>query len=266
MLKKICVIVSVIVGLLFLPKIVFADLASDYQSYLNATGTYNSAYNDYVTARANYLASGSLDSQDKAMTATLRMLQTRDNLLVSYLAAMMTRIQDAKGMSDGDKSSLRGQLASEILWYSAHYNKLSSAGSLNDLVNDSDQAKQQFNNLTIIAVYRALISLGAADNNYLRGQLNGQISALQAKVAEIKSNGDKDTSSIERSLIDVQNKISRSQDKDNIALNLINSVKPNSYNLSDTFRTSQQNLTDSQAYLNEVDQGLLQIIMQIKTN
>ncbi len=265
-MKRIAVLFLGLGVLLLAPKVALADLASDYQNYLTSVGTYNSLFGDYVTARANYLASGSIDSQDKAREATLKMLQARDVLLVSYLTALNSRIDSQRGISDGDKNSLKGQISNEINWYSLHNNKLPSAGNLDDLVSDSDEAKVRFNDFTTLLVYRSLVNLGVAQNSSIRGDINSQIDNVKSKISEIKSNGDKDTSTIERSLVDVENKIARSQDKDNASLNIVNSIRPNSFNTLSDFQESQQDLTDSQAYLREATRGLLQIITQIKTN
>lgn len=250
----------------FLAGVVRADYASSYQAYVSATGTYQTAFGAYSTARSSYLASGSLDSESKAKDATLKMLQARDNMINNYLNALTSKIQSTNGISDGDKNSLFGQINTEITWYNAHLVKLPSAGSLQDLVSDSDEAKGQWNNSTLIVIYQSLIALGVGNNNYIRGELNGEISTLSSKIAEIKANQDKDTSLIERSVVDVQNKLSRSQDKDNTAKDLINAVKPSSFGTSDNFGSAQQDLLDSNSYLKEANQSLLQIITQIKTN
>lgn len=264
-LVRILVCLVILVGVIA-AKNAFADYASDYQNYINQTGVYQIDHNNYLTARANYLASGSLEAQDKARLATLKMLQSRDNLVVAYLAAIRSKVGTLSGLSDGDKGNLTNLLGSEIGWYSSHSVKLSSSGSLSDLVSDSDEAKTQFNSSTLVAVYVSLIDLGAGMNNSIRGQLNGEISTLQAKISEIKSNQDKDVSFIERSLTDVQNKIVRSQDKDNIASSLVNSIKPGDNDAENVFGEAQNDLADSNSYLKEANQGLLQIITQIKTN
>lgn len=264
-MKKLAVLASLAL-LFFIPLFVYADYATDYQNYINQMGNYQTSYNSYLTARANYLASGSLDSQDKAQIATAQMLKDRDLVVVDYLTAMSTKIKESQGISPADKITYQNLLTTEINWYNAHAAKISSAGSLSDLVNDSDEAKQEFSGLTTYAVYVSLINLGAGLNNYIRGEINGEITSLNAKIAEIKANQDKDVSSIERLMIDIQNKVSRSQDKDNAAKDLINSIKPTDTRFGSTFDDAQMDLTDSNSYLKEANQGLLQIITQIKTN
>lgn len=258
---------------LFLATAVFAQsptpndaYATAYQTYIDKNGIYQSAHNDYLTARASYFASGSLDSQAKAMAATLKMLKARDSVMVAYLLALKTKVTSSSGVSDVDKSSVSSSVDSEVSFYNTHNTKLDSAGSLNDLVSDSDEAKAQYTNSTALNIYTGLIDLGMGENNSIRTQIVNEITILRAKIDEIKANQDKDVSTIERYLVDVQNKISRSSDKDNTAKTLIGSIKPSDSGISNAFNDAQTALTDSNSYLKEANQQLLQIITLIKTN
>lgn len=239
--------------------------ATAYQDYLNKGGVYQSTYNDYLVARSAYLASQSLDSKDKTMTATLKMLQARDDVMTSYLNAIKIKLQITQGVSPSDVSSLGSQLDAEISYYAGHRTKLTSAGSLDDLVNDSSQAQSQYDSSTLLVIYLSVIDLGAGNNNAIRQELNNEITLLQAKITQIKSNQDKDVSIEERSLVDVQNKIVRSQGKDQDANNLILGIKSSDQNKSNAFQDAESDLTNSNLYLQEATQGLLQIITQIKT-
>ncbi|CAN5336418.1 hypothetical protein BH10PAT1_BH10PAT1_0620 [soil metagenome] len=265
MTRKFLALFLSIFFLLISTKIILADYATSYQSYIDTTGNYQSAYNGYLTARASYFASGNLDSEDKARAATLKMLQSRNNVVVSYLNAVNAKVQATLGLDDGDKSSLQNQINTENSWYTAHTTKLNSAGSLQDLVSDSDEAKSQFQNSTQITIYQNLIAMGVANNSYIRGEIVNEINTLQLKIDEIKSNQDKDTSVVERSLVDVKNKISRSQDKDNLAKNLVGSIKPQNSQGNNDFTDAQSYLADSNSYLKEANQGLLQIIIELKS-
>lgn len=265
-MKKLSTILIFIFSFVFLAHEVRADYATSYQSYIDTTGLYQTAHNSYLTARAAYLASKSLESEDKAKAATLKMLQARDGVVVSYLTAISSKLQSTKGLGDTAKNSLTDRINGDISWHNAHNSKLNSAGSLSDLVSDSDEAKNNFTNVTLPVVYSSIVNLGVANNTYLRDQLNAQISILEAKLNEIKINQDKDVSGIERSLVDVKNKISRSIDKDNAAIATVSSIKPNTFGGSNaTFSDAQSNVVDANLYLKEATQSLLQIISQIKT-
>lgn len=265
-MKRFFVVLIFILFFVFIAHEVRADYATSYQDYINKTGVYQSSHDSYLTARANYLASQNIDSSDKAMAATLKMLQTRDDLVVSYLNAVKSKIQNTQGISSSDQSSYGGRLDAEVVWYNAHKTRLSSAGSLDDLVSDSNEAKSQFGNSSLISIYQSIILLGIGNNSYIRGEVSSEVSALQAKIDEIKANQDKDVSLIERSLVDVQNKLGRSQSKDSDAQNMISSIKPSDTRKDNVFTDAQSFLADSNSYIKEANVELLQIITQIKSN
>lgn len=263
-MKKISTIILSTFLILFFAGLVRADYPTDYQSYIDKMGIYLNAHNTYLTARANYLASQNIDARDKAMAATLKMLQARDDVMTSYSTVIKTKVLITQGIPLLDQSSYASRFDSEISWYNLHNTRLTSAGSLDDLVRDSDEASSQFTNSTSILIYTSIVALGAGNNAYIRGELQNEVTILQAKIDEIKANLDKDVSSVERSMIDVKNKLDRSQNKDTDALGLMNAVTSGQQILS-RFQAAQSDLSDSNAYLKEANQGMLQIITQIKS-
>ncbi len=263
-MKKFAILLSLLI--IFLSaKNVLADYQSIYQEYINKTGAYNTTYNNYTIARSSYLNSQSLESKDKALNATRSMLEARDSLIVSYLSAIKEKLKNNKGILESDKSSILGQLDTEIVWYNAHSSKLPSAGSLDDLVADSNEAKTQFNNSTLSIIYGSLVDLGVGDNTFIRGEIVSEVGTLNAKISEIKANQDKDVSLAERSIIDIQNKLTRSMDKDNAAKTAILGLKPTDQQKSNVFSNAMTLITDSNSYLKEATAGLLQVITQLKT-
>ncbi len=99
----------------------------------------------------------------------------------------------------------------------------------------------------------------------MRGEITNEVSALNAKIAEIKANQDKNTSTIERTMVDIQNKLDRSQTKDNDAKNTINSINVSSQDINNDYANAQTLVSDSLSYLKEANQSLKEIITQIKT-
>lgn len=267
-MKKIFIVLVSLIAILFSIKAVHAQTtgyATVYQTYIDKQGVYQQAHSAYLTARSTYLASMSLDSKDKAIQATLKMLQSRDDLVVAYLNAIRSKIDTVQGMTSGDKSSAQGQIDTEVAWYNAHNLKLSSAGTLDDLVTDSDEAKTRFSSVTKVVIYQSIITISSGNNSFMRGEITNEISALNTKIAEIKANQDKNTSTIERTMVDIKNKLDRSQAKDDDAKNTMNSINVSTQNIDNDFATAQTLVSDSLSYLKEANQSLLQIITQIKT-
>lgn len=242
------------------------DYNRAYADYVYNTQLYNDAYSAYQLARSQYLASNTLVAQNNAREATLKMLQARDEMLKTYLTAIRLRIKETSGISANDLNTAFAQIDNDFVWWSNHKTKLPSAGSLDDLVTDSDEAYAHYP-ATLMIVYQSLstIFIGRLDSD--RSDLGRSIADLKNKVAQIKANGDKDTSQIERSLIDVDNSVSRSVSKQSEAKNIINSLslEKSSGSNEEKFADIKTKLKESLAYMNEAVNLINQIIIQIKT-
>ncbi len=242
------------------------DYNRAYADYVYNTQLYNDAYSAYQLARSQYLASHTLVAQNNAREATLKMLQARDEMIKTYLTAIRLRVKETSGISANDLNTVFAQIDNDFVWWSNHKTKLPSAGSLDDLVADSDEAYAHYP-ATLMLVYQSLstIFIGRLDSD--RSDLSRSIADLKNKVAQIKANGDKDTSQIERSLIDVDNSVSRSATKQSEAKNILNtlSLEKSSGSNDDKFAEIKTKLKESLAYMNEAVNLINQIIIEIKT-
>lgn len=265
------VLVSVVFLLVFgfLLKMVSAedfDYERAYQDFSYNYSLYDIALNEYKNARAEYLQFETLTSKDKAKTATLKMLQARDEVIKTYLTSIRMKIKESKGLSDGQKEGYYPRIDEEFKYYESHKDKLSSAGSLEDLVKDSEEESERYESSTKIVVYTSLIGVATGKTSFLRQEIEKSITDLKAKIAEIREAGDKNVSAIERSVTDLENKVARSKDKDNQAKDMVNKIKVTQRDKASDFDEALQNVQDSYLYLKEVNTYLLEIVRQIKTN
>ncbi len=243
------------------------DFNRAYADYIYNTQLYNDAYSAYQLARSQYLASNTLVAQGNAQTATLKMLQARDEMVKTYLTAIRMRLKETDGISINDLNIAFTQIDNDFTWWGSHKTKLASAGSLDDLVADSGEAYTHYQT-TLMIVYQSLttIFVGRLDSD--RSDMGRLVADLKNKVAQIKINGDKDTSQIERSLIDVDNSISRSASKESEAKNIINTLTldQNSNESNDQrFADTKTKLKESRAYMNDAVNLINQIVIEIKT-
>jgi len=104
------------------------------------------------------------------------------------------------------------RIDSEIFWFQDHRSKISSAGSLSDSEIDSLEAAERFV-LTERIIYESLINVSSGSVASLRNELNSLLSDVRQKTFEIKANGDHDVAIVERWLVEMDNKITRSLDK-----------------------------------------------------
>ncbi|HEX6976783.1 MAG TPA: hypothetical protein VF185_00285 [Patescibacteria group bacterium] len=243
------------------------DYNRAYADYVYNTDLYNTAYSDYQVARSAYLSSKTLAAQTNAQSATLKMLQARDEMVKTYLTALRMRIKETQGLVDNDKNVIFSQIDTDVAWWIAHKTKLTSAATLDDLVADSNEAYDHYPS-TLIVIYNGLFDVftGRIDDN--RNNMQRIVESIKVEVAQIKANGDKNTSQIERTLIDVDNDVQRSQTKESEAKNIITgmTLEQNASESNDQkFENAKTKLKESLAYLNDAEKLIIQIMTQIKT-
>lgn len=272
-MKKIPFILLIIICCFIIIRPVFsqspsADLTFDraYQDYSYNLSLYDAALNTYKNAKAQYLQYNTLTAKEDSTAATLKLLQARDEVVITYLTSLRRKIAELPGVFDNEKGPLLTNIDGEVSFYTEHKGKLTSAGSLEDLVSDSNTAKERYESATKIVIYSSLIGIGTGKNEYDRGMLEKSLNDLKGKVSEINTNGDKDVTAIERSLIDMANKIERSKVKDQAAKDLINAMSKSEDDKESVYIEAIGNAQNSQLYLKEVNKYLLEIVRQIKSN
>ena len=239
------------------------DYNKAFQDYYYTTGIYNRYFDDYQSARAKYFQITTLATEDAAREATSKMLTARDDVIVTYLTAIRMKLRETSGLTEEDKNTTFDRIDTEITWYKDHKTQVPSAQTLSDLVTDSDEAKSHYL-LTKAVVYFALIQVAEGKIDYFRNQLNENISDLKVKIGEIRENGDKNVIPVEHAIIDIENKVQRSRDKEVEAIDRINLARGD-VNATIVYEDSLARMQESFLYLKEVNSNLREIIKQIKT-
>jgi len=85
-----------------------------YETYLDDIDTYDKAHNEYIFRRSQYLNFKTLKSQQEAQGATLVMLQTRDQVAISYLRALDVRLNNAIGVPQARHEGLNIRINEEV--------------------------------------------------------------------------------------------------------------------------------------------------------
>lgn len=226
-----------------------------YKDYVFRTDQYNTAHAEYLLARSQYFQAQTLASQTKARDATAAMLAARDEVIRTYLIALSQRLTETQGISESIKNGLTTRLNAEITWWENHKNRIRSAGTLNDLVTDSEEAAKHFPTTESMA-YEVLSTVPMGVEFVLRTELNELLSRTKTKVGQIRGNGDLDTTNAERFILETEQKLTRSLDKEVSVQSLITS-------LTEVGRgTSQQK--DKNAIYNQVISGLNESLQYLK--
>lgn len=252
----------------FLTSVVIAqsfDFNKAYADYVFNLDVYQKAHAEYVLARGQYLASKTVAAQQKAIDVTKTMLESRDMATSTYLTALRMRIKENTGLSDNDKNNLYAMIDPDVVWYADHKTRVASVESLNDLVSDSNEARDYYQKTTEPNVYKILTYNAVGKLTIFETIDKNAITDLDSKIVEIKGNGDKKTDTIDRAMLDSQNSLERALEKDTAALNVINDPKNASRDPNSTYNSAQDILSQSLGYIKSANNILIEVVRNIKT-
>lgn len=257
----------VFVGILFLSKNTLAqdfNYETAYKDYQYNLNQYNNLYSDYKLSRGRYLQNKTPLSEEEAKKTTVEMLIARDETVRTYLTALRLRLMENQGISDTEKESVYKRIDSEVNYYKDHKEKLKGAGTINDLVKDSNNAKEQYDTFTQNVFYNALINISIGNTSYKRTQIERMILDLKTKIVEIKSEGDKDLLVTDGALIEIDNKLTRSRDKEVSTIDTIVKLEKEKKNKDTYYTQAIGSVQESYLYLKEIVAGLKEIVRIIK--
>ncbi|QQG47378.1 MAG: hypothetical protein HY044_04615 [Candidatus Woesebacteria bacterium] len=264
MTKKIFIFSFIVfLFLSFVYRVKASDFDKALSDYKASVDIYQKADNDYQLARSQYLSSQTLASQQKAQQATYAFLKARDDVISTYLSMLRQKITDTKGIGDNDKNGFYGRIDSDVSFYIDHRDKIPSAGSLTDLFSDSDKARDHYNKITLPLIYRILATLPDGTVQVFLGRITDIIGRISTKTSEIKK--DKDTQTIERWIIETQNRVDRAKDKESSILTDLPKIET----VKDPFSSYNSFLgsyDETIQYLKEANIYLKEIVKNIMTN
>ena len=237
-----------------------------FSDYLYNLDLYRQAYQEYISAKESYLRYQTLTSKNTALEKTLKMAQTRDEVMRTYLVALKMKIGESLGIFASDQNFFNLKLDNEANWYLAHKEELSSAGSLEDLVKLANKAGERYSQETEILLYQTLYKILLGKELALKEKIDNQIEAIKEKLKEIKNKGDKDVSLPERWLLETENRLLRFEEKISVSGEEIEKMeKTSGGNREQIYHEAQLNLQEAHQYLREANRYLKEVIREIKT-
>jgi hypothetical protein len=262
------IILIVVVFLLFFLSTTLSKAESlgynkAHLDYIYNLDIYKKSHDEYELARGNYLQSKTLASQEKAQSTTAQMLQDRDQVVINYLTALRAKLADTPGLDDSQKQTYYSQLDDQVVWYRNHKTTLLSNASLASLTASSNDAAQKYKDTQII-IYKALSIIENGKLNDYENQMLQIVDELKPKFAEIKTDGEKDTTSMERGVDDVKSKIDQSNQKEDKAWEGLAKIVATDTNQKGLFDSSDKLFLEGLQLLKEANGILNQIIQNIK--
>ncbi len=237
-----------------------------YQNYISQMDKYRAAREEYQLKRVAYLRHGTLTAQREAEVATKNFLSARDEVWITYIAAVIAKLNITSGIDETQRGEINTKLEEERNWYVDHKQRVESENNLDNLVSLSDEAKTRSDTTQEVG-FLALhtISFGKIDSN--REDASNLIIQLENKIAGIESAGNKDTTIIKKWLGDAKNQLAQTQGNEELARKEIDKMKdPRSGTKKTTyFNTSQNFLSQARTNVLEAMRFMREIIIEIKT-
>lgn len=238
-----------------------------YSDYVYTTEVYRKAHANYLLAKSQYVQAQTLTAQTQAQQATVSMLQSRDDVVITYMRALRMRILEAPGLDELTKQDLFARIDSEIAWYETHKAGISSAGTLTDLEDDSDEASKRFARISSILAYEVLatIPIGKVQSHY--SEMDSLLSEIKQKIEAIRQKGDHDTADTERWVLESENKLARSREKQVAVQANINILQSGDFKGSGStyYEQTITSLQEANQFLREVNRYFQEILRVIKT-
>ncbi|MFC1789971.1 hypothetical protein ACFLZP_00635 [Patescibacteria group bacterium] len=234
-----------------------------YQEYLNVYDIYREDYKNYQLAKSQYETYQTLASKTIALERMTILLQTRTDVLIAFTIALRHHIAETTKIASSELNLLYLQLDDQIDWYREHKDTLTSAGSIPDLVKLSNEAQKRYSLLESL-IYQSLLEVYTFQEDRLHQRVQDQINAVEKKVLGLRTEGERDTSTLERWLLEVKNRKERANEKITEARPIKVSSKDNSRSKRNTYNRGIKLLEQSHQYLKETSLALMEIIGEIK--
>lgn len=263
------ILLIVLAFLLFPVQTTAQDLTYEqsYQDYLHAQEEYTREHSEYLLARSQYQQAGTLAAETKAREETSQMLAARDEVISTYVQAVRMRLLETEGVAETSRTGLSSRLEADVNWYRDHRDRVSSAGSLSDLVSDSEEAKKHYDQTTVPLVYESLIVIPTTRVSELRKDLSVVVSDVKNFVNTVEAEGTHDVSNADRWMIQIDGKMSRSLDKEIQAQNQLQALQnpDTKTNFNSIYNTSVTYVTESHQFLKEASTFLSEVMRLIRT-
>jgi len=263
---------------LFFSPAVFSQETVSFENILAEYNLKNEEYkkarSEYLLKRGQYLKFRTLKSEADAYEATLAMLELRDDMVVFYLLAIEKRLTDSPLVSDERRATLNFTIIEETAWFKNHRDNLVSAGTLENLVKDSDLAKERYEIIEPLAYeIFATISFSKLDSFYQRMKkislaINEKIEGIVGEEREEYQLSVRKQGILGRWIFESDGRIARGEEKKTEAENFI--FKSVASDASKHTMTSSGYskivviLGESRLFLNEASSLLKEIIREVK--
>jgi hypothetical protein len=250
------------------------DYDAAYKQYSLTLEEYQRVHSEYQFAKGQYQQFKTLKSQSDAIEATIKMLSKRDEVVVNYSSVLEERLKISPGVTVAELNNLISKLQTEKEWFTNHSRQVTTAATFQDLVRDSNSAKDRYESAKFI-FYEVLssISIGKVDDYHKR--LLVVFSSLNDKVLEFKGESFEEGTGLEKSqridrwIFESESRIERSEvgltEAKGARQNFLPDAPRRTNNPPRLYQYIIDSLHQSRLYLNEASSFMKEIVREIKT-
>lgn len=240
---------------------VYADYSSTYKSYISLTDYYRQTYQSYQVSKNKYLTYRTLTAQNEALINGRNFLKTRDQLIMQYLLLLTERIKGGGGYETQQLNLLVSQLGVESAWLSTHRTSYDSVSTIPDLQRTSDQSQDRYNSVIRYIALQTAGNILVNKESIMSTSLNDIILRLGEQLKLISDSGS-DTSIEQRWLLEAQNKLANSLQKQSDAKSIFDNF--HGENIVSDYNRGVFYLTEANQYLREANSYVSEILRIIK--
>jgi|GEM_PF-1330298 len=243
--------------------ILSADNNNSLQKYNDNFDEYRKAYQEYIQSKNTYLTYKTLISQNEALDKTKKLLEIRDDVLISYYNLLKEKINQTEGITPFEQTLKGNTIDTRIKFLEDHKMTISPIASLDDIVNKSkeiDKISQEINIEADKTIGAILVGKVRNNSDFLYKDL------LEIKqiISDIKSSG-KDVTKLERWTLDINTKYQLAVSKLDEAKSLFESLSQNEiYKEKQDFAKAKKLTTEAHQYIKEANFNAKEIINEIK--
>jgi hypothetical protein len=241
------------------------DFSKAYQDYLYNLNLYRDSYQEFSSAKEQYSTYKTLTAKTLVLEQTINMLQKRDETLKTYLTALRLKLAQSTGILNYEQNLLYLSLDNQVVWLNNHKESLISVASLEDVLEKSAIAEDQFPEIEILAYKALILDLSGQERKVLEN-IELQIQSAKEILKKVKNDNQKNTEIIERWLLEAENKKTLGNEKILLAKTTINSLKINERDKKGVYLEAQKLIKEGHQYLKEANSYLLEIVNEIKEN
>lgn len=259
-----CFLLASLCGRSGLPASIKADYNQSLSNYNTVYEKYLQDNQDFQKAKSTYLTYKTLSSQTEALNTSKKLLETRDDLLISYFTLLQDKINQTDGIYPYEKTVKTDLINSRLFFFNDHRQTIQAVLSLDDVVLKSKEIDSLSSDLKTEGqkTFGLIITAKVLDQLI---QINSQIINLESLITKIKDNG-KDVATLERWLLQIKNKVDITQQKISEAQNLFENlpVKDEIQRKGD-FENAKSLTKNANQYLKEAVFNIGETIKEIKT-